>query len=929
MLVLAAVLAIPYTGASAQGARPALQPEEYGQFESIAFSPQLSPDGRWLAYGINRVNDTTELRIRRLDRDSTRTIMWASGPRYSADSRWLAWSVGVSPDERARLSDERKPVRLRAGLLSLTSGDQRRFDSVSTIAFDATGRFLALLGYAPDEPKGKGADLRVLDLAQGAELTFGNVGEFVWSDTGSRLAFTVATGAAAGNGVQLYDGSTGRISSLDSDSTSYSQLAWREGAPDLAVLRSVSAAGKDGDEQVLLAWRGLHSATPDRRELNAGAGIDDTLMISASYRPRWSDDGRIAFGLRPLDEHATRLRRPTDAAGDSSDTDSTGRAGGTPGSRRSRDASTVQIWHSSDVRVIPQQQVQANARGRRTLLAVWDPSSARVVRAGSSLDETAQLMEGWRHAMERTQEPYAWGEMFGRRYHDLWTVNLATGERTRMLDSVRYSWPSGAGRYVLSFDGTDYWTVELATGTRRNITSGVPAVFADTAYDTPTDMRPPFGQGGWLHGDAAVLLYDEHDIWRVAPDGSGATRITDGATDRLRYRVVRVDTHEPTLDPAADMYMSLHGLWSQQRGYAVLRPGASRPEHLLLADRNIGQLAKADSADVFMWREEARDDSPDLFVGGPTLANGRQVTNTNPFMRNYAWTRMELVEYHNESGTPLQGVLLYPANHDPTRAYPMIVYAYERLAQQAHSFQAPSERSYYNFTAWTQNGYFVLLPDIVFRAREPGVSLLENLRPAVGAVVERGLVDAARVGFIGHSWGGYHATYVATHSNLFAASVAGAAITDLVSFMGQFHWNTGTPESDHSETGQARMEVPFWEDPEAHVRNSPIHNVHNMTTPLLMAHGDDDGVVEFFQATEFYNFARRAGKPMVLLVYGGEDHGFTQRANQVDYHRRILEWFGHHLKGEAAPAWMTDGVMLDQLDDERKRVAGPDTGSRR
>ena len=144
---------------------------------------------------------------------------------------------------------------------------------------------------------------------------------------------------------------------------------------------------------------------------------------------------------------------------------------------------------------------------------------------------------------------------------------------------------------------------------------------------------------------------------------------------------------------------------------------------------------------------------------------------------------------------------------------------------------------------------------------------------------------------------------------------------DFVSFMGQFHWNPGMPETAHWETGQGRMEVPYWEDPEAHHRNSPIHKVHEMETPLLMAFGDEDGVVDWDQGTEFYNFARRAGRQMVLLVYEGEDHGFRKEPNQIDYHRRILEWFGHYLKGEPAAAWITDGVPYDKHEDESRRVA--------
>ena len=216
----------------------------------------------------------------------------------------------------------------------------------------------------------------------------------------------------------------------------------------------------------------------------------------------------------------------------------------------------------------------------------------------------------------------------------------------------------------------------------------------------------------------------------------------------------------------------------------------------------------------------------------------------------------------------------------------------------------------------------MLLPDIVYRARDPGVSALESVRAAVAKAVEMGVTDPDAVGLIGHSWGGYQATFLPTRTDMFAASVAGAPLTDFVSFMGQLHWNPGIAEVSHWETGQARMEVPFWEDPEAHRRNSPIHEVHNMETPLLMAFGNEDGVVDWDQGTEFFNFARRAERQMVLLVYEGEDHGFRREANQKDYHRRILEWFGHYLKGEPAPSWITDGVALGALEEEKKRVAG-------
>jgi dipeptidyl aminopeptidase/acylaminoacyl peptidase len=128
-----------------------------------------------------------------------------------------------------------------------------------------------------------------------------------------------------------------------------------------------------------------------------------------------------------------------------------------------------------------------------------------------------------------------------------------------------------------------------------------------------------------------------------------------------------------------------------------------------------------------------------------------------------------------------------------------------------------------------------------------------------------------------------------------------------VSNYGNHHWTSGIAETDHIETGQQRMEVPLWEDLPAYIRNSAVFNVHKMTTPLLIEVGDIDGTVFYHQGVELYNIARRAGKNVVLLLYAGEDHGLRKKQNQIDYTRRIIAWFGHYLKAETGPAWITEG----------------------
>jgi hypothetical protein len=78
--------------------------------------------------------------------------------------------------------------------------------------------------------------------------------------------------------------------------------------------------------------------------------------------------------------------------------------------------------------------------------------------------------------------------------------------------------------------------------------------------------------------------------------------------------------------------------------------------------------------------------------------------------------------------------------------------------------------------------------------------------------------------------------------------------------------------------------------------------------------------VHWHQGVELYNIARRAKKNVVMLVYGGEDHGLRRKPNQLDYQQRILQWFGHYLKGEPASSWITNGVSHLDREEELKRL---------
>jgi dipeptidyl aminopeptidase/acylaminoacyl peptidase len=906
--------------------KPRLTPADFGKWETVG-ATYLSPDGKWLAYGVNRSNRNNELRIVSVAGGEPKVASFGAQPVFSTDSRWVAYSLGYSEAQEEKLRKEKKPVHRKLGLLNLATGEQTVVDGIESFAFSGNGACLAMRRYAPerkDAPPAdaatetdapSGATLIVRHLASGSDTTFGNVSEYVWQDLPKRgrlLAMTISAEDKTGNGVQLFDPETNALRALDSAPATYSGLAWRKESADLAVLRAKTNERREGPAQIALAWKRLGEDGEIKRTYDptADSKFPAGMRTVAFRRPSWSHDGGIVFlGVARWQEKPASEKKP--AGNDAKEP-----------AREEDEPAGVDVWHSRDVIVMPKQKIDARQERQRNLLAAWHVDAERLTQLGQERDEQVTPLKYQKLGYVTNWAAYSMERTIGRPAADLYLIDLASGERVKIKERLSddfYVRSSPGGRYLIYLQDDHYWTVNTATRAVVNITRNVQTSFIDRESDATIKQKPAFGVAGWTKNDESVILYDNFDLWQVSPDGSRAQRLTDGAADQTRHRYLRLDPDEEWIDVNKPTYLSLFGVRSKKSGFARLRFGAG-VERLVWLDKSVQRLAKAKDAEAYSYSIEDFDDSPDVFVGDASLKDAKQVTKTNPFQSDYAWGRSELVEYKTERGERLQGALIYPAGYEAGRKYPMVVYLYERLSDGLHQYSAPSERDYYNTAAFMQHGYFVFRPDIKFQPREPGISVVECVTAAVNKVVETGMVDARKIGVVGHSWGGFDASYLATHSDLFAAAVAGAAITDLVSNYGNHHWSNGIAETDHIETGQQRMEAPLWEDLQAYIRNSAVYNAHNMKTPLLLETGDNDGTVFWHQSVELYNIARRAKKDVVMLVYVGEDHGLRKKSNQIDYHRRIHEWFGHYLKGEPAAPWITKGMSFLEREQELNRL---------
>jgi dienelactone hydrolase len=943
--VLATIVLAAYPAAQS---KPTLKPADYDQFESVSTAAGrggLSPDGRWFAYAITKVGGDGDLRIAPVSGTAApKVVPFGSGAQFASNSKWIAYGIGQSDAEAERLRTARQPVQRKLGILNLTNNTESIVEGIESFAFDRTGQSIAMRRYAPvTETAGAqaaapapvpgggrggrgggaaapaaaiGTTLIVRNLATGADMTFGNVTEYAWqpADTGRLLAMVISSDGQAGNGIQIYDAASSVLRVLESTPTEYAGLTWRDDSPDLLVMKGKTDDKHDGPTQVIEVWTGVGTPTQNLVALDQTSSpvLPPTQRIVNFRRATWMSGttGSAGAGQMILLGVADWPAKPAVAEGGRG---GNGR-GGAAAAAAANDKADVDVWHWNDPIVMARQKLSVAADRRRNLPAVWHLSSNKLVVLGKSFDENVSPIRGTTTALVSEFTPYLMDRSIGRGAADIYAEDMATGERTLLKKDVGGNVSaSTGGKYAIFADNGQYWTINLGTRAVTNITANVKTSFVDLESDSTSPERPMFGVAGWTKNDEAVVLYDKYDAWRVSPDGSSASRVTSCGTDKdpIRCRLLTLAPQPGEPLDVSSPFVSMFGPTSKKSGYGrVPAGGSTTPAKILWMDKSVTGLALAEKANMYSYSVQGADDSPDIFVG-VDIAAAKQMTTTNAFLSKYAWTHAELVDYvvvRGKQKIPLQGILQYPADYQPGKKYPMVVYLYEKLSDGLHRFTNPSERDYYNGTALTQNGYFYFQPDIVFAPREPGVSVVECVTAAVNKVVSMGAVDPAKIGVMGHSWGGFDAMYLATHTKLFAAAVSGAGISDLISNYGNHHWSSGIAETDHIETGQQRMVVPLYEDLDAYIRNSAIFGISTMTTPLLLECGDQDGTVFYHQSVELYNIARRAKKEVVMLVYNGEDHGLRVKKNQVDYHQRIEAWFDHYLKGAPAQPWITNGV---------------------
>jgi dipeptidyl aminopeptidase/acylaminoacyl peptidase len=918
--LLALAFALP---ASTAAQKPPLDHGAYDIWKTIR-GERISADGAWVLYHLApRVGDAELVVTRSGDREIR--VDRVDSARFSADSRFVIFTIAPAYDSvrTLRLSNT-KHADMPAdtlGILTLATGEIARVPGVRS--WKVPERGAAAVAYtvdrmaAPDtaaadtteapaeapETPGSGTprpDARTLvlrDLATTSEHRFPDATDFVFSEAGEILAYTSSTDDGTGDGVHVVTTATAFARSVATGEGLYKRLAVSRDGRQIAFLTDRDDIGAEQPQYALFLWRDGREAA--RRVAAQGvAGIPAGWQVSEDGSLRFSENGRrLFFGTAP---------RPTPApSADSLLPDERVR---------------LDVWHWRDGHIQPMQLVNAERERTRTYEAVVHLGRGdRVVQLATEAMPTVQTGDRGNadFAMAETDVPYR--QLVGFEtpgFSDLWLIDVRDGQRRKVVENrqVGMAGLSPGGRYLAWYDFADrHWqAIETARDRRVVLTADIPFPVWSEDHDLP--MLPgPYGRAGWTEGDLDLLVYDRFDIWAVDPAGRDAPRpITNGLGREwdIQLRHIDLDPTAPAISREEPMLLSGFHVRTKDAGFfrADIMGGHALQE-LVWGPKSYGRPVRAQGGDALLYTRQDVVEFPDLWTAGPWLEGATRVSHANPHQADYNWASAELVEWHSTDGTPLQGILYRPEDFDPSRAYPLIVYFYERSSDGLHQHIPPlPHRSVIRPTFYASRGYLVFVPDIVYQQGYPGKSAMDAVMPGVLRLAAEPWVDESNVGIQGHSWGGYQIAYMITRTNFFKAAGAGAPVANMTSAYGGIRHETGLSRVFQYERTQSRIGGSLWEQTPRYIENSPLFFLDRVRTPLLIMHNDGDGHVPFQQGVELFIGLRRLGKPTWLINYNDQPHWPVTAANIRDWNIRLQQYFDHFLKGAPAPAWMVDGI---------------------
>ncbi len=576
----------------------------------------------------------------------------------------------------------------------------------------------------------------------------------------------------------------------------------------------------------------------------------------------------------------------------------------------------VDIWHYQDQEIQAQQLVELAQEKKRSDLYAFRFSDGKIIPLSNdtlSVRVSEKLIGDF--VLGTSNESYAIQQQWkSPGLEDVYRISLIDGSIQLLAKALSYPGIlSPKGRYFTYFvPGQNQYVLmdidakknEVMNSSLKNI------VWNEDVNGQPMEAGPQ----GWIGFDRTenhVYFKSRLDLWDYQISNQSLTSLSkDWATkNNVRLDLVQWDTDSIYID-LSDSYVTGIDLSTKNEGvyqfdqekYNGLRPMIELPARISLIER-------APNKQWYFVRWMTVSHYPELELWNDRFELQSVLTQTNPQQSSYNWATSELVKWKTYDGQTLEGILYKPSDYDATKKYPLLLYYYELNSDNLHNYQSPRpSASTINPTEYASAGYLVFIPDIRYEIGHPAKSAYNCIMSATDFLLKNFPIDSLRMGLQGQSWGGYQTAQLVTMTKRYAAAMAGAPVSNMISAYGGIRWGSGLNRQFQYESTQSRIGKTIWEAPELYIENSPLFHLPNVKTPLLIMSNDHDGAVPWYQGIELYNGMRRLGKPCWMLNYNDDDHNLTKLPYKMDLSIRMRQFFDHYLLLKPAPTWMTEGI---------------------
>ncbi len=330
-----------------------------------------------------------------------------------------------------------------------------------------------------------------------------------------------------------------------------------------------------------------------------------------------------------------------------------------------------------------------------------------------------------------------------------------------------------------------------------------------------------------------------------------------------------------------------------------LNPADGRIRQVDVPEEMVSSFSLAQHASVMAWYGHGASHSDRLYtLDTKTLKSSLLEDLGKERLQDVELGECTAWNFTNSRGDTLCGRYYLPPRFDPAKKYPLIVNYYGGCSPTSRNFE-----SRYPHHVYAALGYVVYVVEPSgatgfgqeFSARHvntAGEGVAQDIIEGTKQFCrEHAFVDAEKIGCIGASYGGFMTQYLQTQTDLFAAAVSHAGISDHTSYWGEGYWGYS-----YSEVSMANSYP--WSEPDLYVKQSPLYNADKIHTPLLFLHGDADTNVPVGESIQMFTALKLLGRETAFVAVKGENHHILDYDKRIRWQNTIFAWFAKWLQGD-------------------------------